>query len=223
MHIRFPGQQRERLPVAHLDRELFVGQARRIHAHPVRIVEQQRLQLGLGQGEDVGNIEAVDRAGLHAHRAHQHEPAHELRRLGGEFAGDPSAERTADHIDLVEVEAIQQLQVDVGDVVRCLDPVGQGRLTETGMRRGDQPVPGGQQWYIGMGWRKTLRAVKEQYRWPVASLEHFKLDVGNGHGLSLQRGVLQKCFVITLAALACLVTPAAECGHEQASAFHRGW
>ena len=144
VHIRFPGQQSERLPVAHLDRELLIGQARWIHAHPVRIVEQQRLQLALRQGEDVGNIEAVNRASLHADGADQHEPAHEFWRLGGEFAGDPTTERTADHVDLVEIEASQQLQVDVGNVVRRVDPVGQGRLTEAGMRRGNEPVPRGE-------------------------------------------------------------------------------
>jgi len=149
----------------------------------------------LRQGEDVGNVEAVDRAGLHAHRADKHEPAHELRRLGGEFAGDPSTERTADHVHLVELEVIQQLQVDVGDVVRRVDLVRQGRLTEAGMRRGNQPVPRGQQWHVRIRWRETLRAVKEQYRWSIASFEHFKRDTGDGHGLSLQgtfsRSVLQ--------------------------------
>src|SRR5262249_40086804 len=36
------------------------------------------------------------------------------------------------------------------------------------------------------------------------------------------RDILRTCFAITLAALAWLVTPTAECGHEQASTFHRG-
>ena len=68
-----------------------------------------------------------------------------LRRLGGEFGGDPAADRAADHIDLIEPEPVQQFEMDVGDVVHRIDPVGQAGFAEAGMRRRDQPVARRQQ------------------------------------------------------------------------------
>ena len=76
-----------------------------IDPHAFRIVEQQPFQLALRQREDVGNVEPIEWTGLHADGAHQHQPAHGLRRLGGKFRCDPAADRTADHIDLIAVSA----------------------------------------------------------------------------------------------------------------------
>ena len=168
------------------DRKLFVAEARGIDPHAFRIVEQQLLQIALRQREDVGNVEPIDWTGLHADRADQHQPAHGLRRLGGEFGGDPAADRAADHIDLIESQPVEQFEMDVGDVVDRIDPVGQAGLPEPGMRRRDQPMALGQRSDVGMLGREALRAVQEQNRRTFAGLEHLKLDAGYSNDLSLQ-------------------------------------
>ena len=81
VHVGFPSQQRERLAVAHRDRKLFVGEPRGIHSHAFRIVEQQLLQRALRQRKDVGNVEPINRAGLHADRSDQDQPAHRFGTL----------------------------------------------------------------------------------------------------------------------------------------------
>ena len=98
-----------------------------------------------GMREDVGNVEPVDRSGLHADGSDQHQPAHTFRRLGREFGGDPAADRTADHVDLRQAQPVHQFQIDVGDVVHRIDPVGQAGFAEARMRWRDQAVPRRQQ------------------------------------------------------------------------------
>ena len=103
-----------------------------------------------GSAKMSGMSSRSDRAGLHADRARPAPAGAPLRRLGRQLGGDPAADRTADHVDLIEAQPVEQFEIDVGDVVHRIDPVGQAGFAEARMRRRDQPMPRRQQAHIGM-------------------------------------------------------------------------
>ena len=60
-----------------------------------------------------------------------------LGRLRGEVGCDPAADREADEIAARKLQPVHQLEIDVGDVVDAVEPVGQRRFAEARMRRRD--------------------------------------------------------------------------------------
>ena len=75
---------------------------------------------------------------LDADRIDQHQRVEPVRRHRGQLGGDPAAERRAEHVDAVETERVEQVEVverEVGDV---LDPLGRGRAAVARMARRQQ-------------------------------------------------------------------------------------
>ena len=144
VHPRLPGQQRQRLARAEHGGELVVGHFRGIALHPLGVVKGQLQRIRLRHGEDVGNIELVGRSDLDAHRPAEDDAAKTLRRFGGHFGGDPAPDRTADEVDAVELQDIHQFEIEMGNVVDAVEPIRQGRLAETRMRRCDEAALLGQ-------------------------------------------------------------------------------
>ena len=138
VHVRLPDEQRQRLAVARDDVQLLVGQRREIE----RELRRDRGNMSFGSfsrrhREDVGNVELVGRAGLHADRADEHQPLDALGHLGRHLRGDPAADRAADEIDRVETQPVHQFEIDVRDVVDAVEPVRQRRVAEARMRGRD--------------------------------------------------------------------------------------
>jgi hypothetical protein len=71
-----------------------------------------------GHEEDVGRHVAGD---AQADRSEQGEPVDALRRMNGDLRGEPAAERSADHVDAIEPEPVEDLEVVVDEVVHRLD------------------------------------------------------------------------------------------------------
>ena len=139
-----------------------------------------------GSAKMSGMSSLIDRAGLHADGAGQHQPSHRGGRLGREFGGDPAADRAADHIDLCHGQPVQQFEIDVGDVVHRIDPVGQAGFAESRMRRRDQATPRRQQTHIGVLRHEPLCAVQEQKGLAITIFEQVKLDAGDRDRSALQ-------------------------------------
>ncbi len=139
-----------------------------------------------GSGEDVGNVEPVDRAGLHADRADQHEPAHELsapwwrvRRRSSHRSNSRSRRPGRDRAD----PAVP------GRCRRCRPPHRSSRAgwiaearDATARSAGVRPTAMAHK----DARRETLRAVKEQYRWPVAILEQLQARRRRSRPFALQ-------------------------------------
>ena len=146
MHVGFPGQQRGRLAIAQHGRELLIRQ-----------FGQDRAGGDPGRGKAAsplprracakmsGMSSVIAAAELHADRADQHEAAKPFRHHAGQLGRDPATERAADQVELGMAELREQFQVEQGDIVRPVEPVGQRRSTEAGMRGRDDPAPPAQQ------------------------------------------------------------------------------
>ena len=105
--------------------QLLVGQRRQVDRVVGRVVEAQPVELLARHREHVGNVELVGGSGLDAHWTDQHQPADPLRHLGGKLGRDPAADREADQIGAGQPHPIHQFEIDVGDVVDAVEPVGQ--------------------------------------------------------------------------------------------------
>jgi hypothetical protein len=75
---------------------------------------------------------------LDTDRAHQHQPANALRRFGGHFGRNPSADRTTDDVEVAQIQPIHLLKIELGDIVDAIEPIGQVGFAEARMRGGDQ-------------------------------------------------------------------------------------
>ena len=128
------------------------------------MVHQLR-HVGWGHHIDVGNVELVGRAGLDPNGADENHLAETLRRLGHHFRRDPAAHGTGDDVDLREAQGVHQFQIDMGDVIHMVDPVGQLGGAETGMGGRDHAARRGQQLHIGiLRIEAAARMQKEQGR-----------------------------------------------------------
>ena len=70
----------------------------------------------------------------------QDQPPNALRLHGRHLRGDPSAERRADEVELVDSESIRQLPIYMRDIVGPIHPVRQSGPAESGVRRRDDPA-----------------------------------------------------------------------------------
>ena len=125
------------------------------------------------------------RPGLDADRRHQHQLAKPLRRLARHLGGDPAADRTGDQVDLRDVEPIEQLEIDVGDVVDAIEPFRQARFAEARMRRRDHAgalPPAATKRLPGI---VTLAAMQKQNRAAMIRAaihcKQLEIDAGNLH------------------------------------------
>ena len=141
VHPRLPRQQRQRLAVADHDGQFLIRHLREIRLHPRGIVEQQLARLVLRHRENIRDVELVRAADLDADRSDHDQTANALRRLGGHLSRDPAADRAARDIDHIELETIQQLEIEMGDIVDAVEPVRQAGPTKAGMRGHDQTAP----------------------------------------------------------------------------------
>ncbi len=138
VHVGFPGDQRERLPVARAREQLGVGQLARVRPPLLRLGVEQRVELVLRHGVDVGNVEPVDRPDLDADGAISTSLSMSRGALGRELGRGPAADRMADQQDVGEIEPADQFEIEVREVVDRVDPDRQARPAEARMHRRDR-------------------------------------------------------------------------------------
>ena len=165
VHVGLPDQQGERLAVAGADGQLLIREHGGLHRILHGIMVHELRHVGRGHDIDVGNVELVGRASLDPNGADEHHLAEALGGLGHHFRRDPATHGAGDDIDLGEAHLVHQLQIDMGDVVHMVDPVGQLRAAKTGMGGRDDAAMGGQQRHIGIfRIEASARVQKEQRR-----------------------------------------------------------
>src|SRR6185312_6059127 len=108
-----------------------------------------------------------------------------LRRFGGELRGDPAADRGADQGHALQLEPVDQLEIDMRDIVDAIDPIGQARIAEAGMRGRDDAVMCGQQRDESVIGRETRAAMQEEQRRARAALMDLELDLAEFQHLPL--------------------------------------
>ena len=177
VHVRLPGQQRQRLVVAGDDAE---APRRTSFARSTGFLagswKRSRSSFSLRHRKDVGDVELVGLAGLDADRTDQRQAVEPLRHLRGDIGGDPAADREADEIGARQAQAVHQLEIDVGDVVDAVEPVRQRRLAEARMRRRDHAPLLRQQLEKRQVEADAAAAVQIEERRALPALEHIKLD-----------------------------------------------
>src|SRR6185369_15060753 len=83
----------------------------------LRIEIGERVELRLGDRKDVDDVTRVPCADLDADRIGKHEMRKPGRRLDRNLCRDPGAERYPDNDRVLEVEVIEQIEVEIGEVV----------------------------------------------------------------------------------------------------------
>src|SRR5262249_57678132 len=106
---------------------------------------------------------------------------------GWERGRDPAADREADEIGALEAKAIEELEIEVGDVVHAVEPVRQRRFPETRMRRGDHAPLLGEKLDERRIDREPGAAVQIENRRTLAALDELELDAADGVHWVLRR------------------------------------
>ncbi len=70
-----------------------------------------------------------------------------------------------------QIQAIQQLEIEVGDIVDAIEPLGEIGLAEARMRRHDEPALCRQQRNEGLPDFEAAAAVKEKKRPTLSALK----------------------------------------------------
>jgi len=173
VHVRIPREERGRLAVARHRRQLLLGQ-RFVVAQPHRgIAERQLLPPASRRGKNVEDVALVASAEFRADRPDQDEARQALAGLGRDLRCDPAAERGTDDDQVAQVELLDQVEVEIRHVVDRTHALGQLRVPESGMRRGDHLRLAREQL------DETLRAVNADVRMekedgaPLPSAEDF--------------------------------------------------
>ena len=101
----------------------------------------------------------------------------------GDFAAisaaiHPPIEQPSD-IDRVEVETIQQLEIDVGDIVDAIEPVRQAGPAKARVRGHDQTAPRRKQRDEFLFWIESLAPMQPKQRRALPGLEHFEVNSCN--------------------------------------------
>ncbi len=74
------------------------------------------------------------------------------------------------------LQAVEELEVDVGDVVDAVEPVGQARPAKARMRRRNEPAPRGEEPGDFLALVEALRAVQKKKRLAGSRLVHLQVD-----------------------------------------------
>src|SRR5438477_5793936 len=114
----------------------------------LRIVGDEAGRIGEGaaqhligrQGVDVGDVTLLAVAEFDAERVDQHEAAYAGGRAHRGLEGKPAAKGRADQRRIMQVEAFDQVEIEIGDVVDTAEPRRARRRVETGMARRDDPA-----------------------------------------------------------------------------------
>jgi hypothetical protein len=181
VHPRLPGQQSQSLTCAEHGGDFPVCHFCYVAFHAAWIVVKKLLYALFRHGEDVGNIELVGWADLYADRAYQHQATNALRRFGGYFRRDPAADRATDDVEVAQIHAVHQLEIEVGDVVHAIEPIRQTGLTKARMRGSDQSAPRRQRRDKWLSSVESVTTVQEKKRTALPIFEQLKVDVRNFH------------------------------------------
>ena len=76
----------------------------------------------------------------------------------------------------------------MGDVVDAIDPIGQARIAEAGMRRRDHAIALAEQADIGVFGFEAAAGMEKEQRRAVAGFVKLELDIAEHQHLSLHRG-----------------------------------
>ena len=117
---------------------------------------------------DIGDVALLAAAELDAERVDQHKPAEPRVRAHRDFERDPAAERGADQERVVESEAVQQVEIEIGDVVHAAEPCRARGRAKPGMARRDDPPAPRQAVEQRPVLRDIVAAMQEQERRPGA-------------------------------------------------------
>ena len=103
----------------------------------LRVGEQHREGLDVGHVEEIGEVALFAAGELHADRRDEHQLGEPRATAHAHLERDPSAERRADQNHVVELQLVEQIEIEVGEIVDRSDVGRSGRRTVAGMPRRD--------------------------------------------------------------------------------------
>jgi hypothetical protein len=104
------------------------------------------------------------------------------RRFDRDLSGDPAAERYADDRDVAQIELLEQVEIEIGEVV---DPVERSRRllpAEAGMRRNQEAAVRGEPLQHRRVGLDADSGMQEQQRPSAPALDHLDLDAADRDG-----------------------------------------
>ena len=117
VHVGRPGVACCRFPIARNETQIGFRHRRVIACGGFRVGVGERVELGFTEGENVRDIAGCAVADLNTDRVGQHEVREPRCRLHRDFGGDPGADRYADNDGVGEIQLVQKVQIEIGEVI----------------------------------------------------------------------------------------------------------
>src|SRR5262249_38427523 len=130
------------------------------------IVEQIADTLLLAAQECINLFHPFD---MDTGRADEGQGSQPRRVADGEVGGDPAAERAADEMDLVQVELVEKVEVEIGEIGNVVEPIRRVGRAETGMLGNDNVEFFRQSCHAGQPDTDAAAAVQEDERRATAA------------------------------------------------------
>ena len=116
--------------------------------------------------------------------ADQGERAKPARAANRDFGRDPAAERMADEMHLIEAERLDEVEIEIGEVGKLIEPVRRVGPAEAGMIRHDHVIALRQRRHERQPGAGPARAMQEQQRRALAAAHDIHRTIGDADGLS---------------------------------------
>ena len=180
VHIRRPGVARGGFAVAGGGQHLTVRHRLVVVGADGRIEIGELDEFLLGDRVDVDDVASLAIADLDADRVGQHEVRDPGRRLDRHLGRDPAAERHADDHGVAQIELIEQVEVEIGEVVDGVERPRLLRAAEARVHRRQHPRARRQPIEHRRGRLDADAGMQEQQRPAGAALDQLHADAGDG-------------------------------------------
>ena len=99
-----------------------------------------------------------------------------------EISGDPATKRASDEMDAAQIELIEKVQIEVGEITDAIEPCGRVRLAEAGMLGRDNVEFPGQPRHRGKPDADAAAAMKKDERGAGPSAHEPDAAIADGEG-----------------------------------------
>ncbi len=180
VHIGRPGIARGGFPVAGRGLHCRIGHGLVVALGGGWVAVGQRPELVLGNGEDIDDVALLAIADLDADRIGEHEMGEAFGRFDRDLGRDPAAERHPHHDHVAQVELVEQIEIEIGEIVHGRERPRLLGAPEARMRRRQHPVARGEPRQRGRVGFDADAGMQKQQGSAGAPLDQFDLDAADG-------------------------------------------
>src|SRR3984893_12952569 len=179
MHVGRPGVTGDRLAIAGRAAHLILRHRLVVPLADVGIAVSDLEKIGFSYGEDVRNVALLAAAHLDAHGIGQNEMGNPGGGFDRDLGRDPPAKRDTRDDNALEIELIEEIEVEIGEVVDGVERFRRLRSAETRMRRSDQAHARREPGEDGSAGLDADAGMEKQERRSFSALDHLNADAAN--------------------------------------------